>query len=238
LEQLQLRQCVVFESAQKQVAVLENLLKTVEPSWGQSQAKQLPAPQAYRFKDIYEQKKQQLLRQRLAEERSQRQFHSRPMPNFRQVHEQLINRQTVHRITCPITPNVLKTSRTMEQKRRQRVEQLLQEREAEQLQHQQLRPRTKLVPRFLALKPNNNQQNSTDNTISTSNRSICKPFRLSTELRAEQRKRFNAQAQQLQELRRRELEKQRHRQQRQEYQKQRQLATFRARPNPFRAQFE
>lgn len=225
LEQLQRRQSIVLESAKKQVAVLENLLKTVKPGWVLESGQPLAgagagaaAPQAYRFKDIYEQKKQQLLQQKLNEEREQRQFHSRPMPNFRQVHQQLLNRPIVHRITCPITPNVLK--------RRQRVEQQLQQRGTEQLQQQQREPRSK---------PFKAASLCTDNSNINGSSVPCKPFRFSTELRAEQRKRFNTLTQELQENRRRQQEEQRQRLEQQQYQKLRQLATFRARPNPFRA---
>ncbi|KAM8718039.1 hypothetical protein ACLKA7_004704 [Drosophila subpalustris] len=236
LEQVQRRQSIVFENAQEKVTALENLLKTVDPGWNKHRPPKPvataqpcpPAPQAYRFKDIYELKKQQLLRQHLEQERSQRQFHSRPMPNFRQVHQQQANRQVVHRITHPVTPNVLKTSRDMLAKRSQKVEQLLQQREQQQKQELLLRPKPKPVPKF-PLKPLNGQSQS-------QSPSQPKPFRLSTEIRAEQRKRFNALSQQTQETRRRELEEQRKRQEQLEYRKQRQLATFRARPNPFRPQ--
>ncbi|XP_034473642.1 trichohyalin [Drosophila innubila] len=237
LEQVQRRQSIVFENAQEKVTALENLLKTVDPGWSKQPPKavttprECPAPQAYRFKDIYQLRKQQLLRQHLEQERNQRQFHSRPMPNFRQVHQQQANRQIVHRITHPVTPNVLKTSRNMLLKRTQKIEQLIQQREQEQKLELQLRPRTKPAPKFNAipLRPVNGQ--------STSHlQLIPKPFRLSTELRAEQRKIFNAHSQQMQENRRRELEEQRRRQEHLEYQKRRELATFRARPNPFRPQ--
>lgn len=217
LEQLQRRQSIVLESAKEQVAVLENLLKTVKPGWVLESAQPLAgagaaAPQAYRFKDIYEQKKQQLLQQKLIEEREQRQFHSRPMPNFRQVHQQLLNRPIVHRITCPVTPNVLK--------RRQRVE---------QQQQRELQPRSKPFKAASLCTDNTNINNINGSSVP------CKPFRFSTELRAEQRKRFNILTQELQENRRRQQEEQRQRQEQQQYQKLRQLATFRARPNPFRA---
>ncbi|XP_034100120.1 trichohyalin [Drosophila albomicans] len=234
LEQVQRRSSIVYESAQLKAAALQNLLKTFDSSWLNQQpkpvastAQQRPAPQAYGFKEIYERKKQQLLHQCLEQERTQRQFHSRPMPNFRQVHEQHANKLVVHRITHPVSPNVLKKSRQMLLKRDQKVEQFIQQRELDQRLEQQLRPRTKPVPksRPAPLKPHNRP------TIA---QSIMKPFRLSTELRAEQRKQFNAQSQLAQENRRRELEAQRKRAEHEEYLKQRQLATFRARPNPFR----
>ncbi|EDW12788.1 zinc finger protein 853 [Drosophila mojavensis] len=231
LEQVQRRQSIVFENAQKQVAVLENLLKTVEPDWQKAVEKRMtagecPPPQAYRFKDIYERKKQQLRQQHLAEERAKRQFHSRPMPNFSRAHRYLANRPTVHRITCAVTPNVLKTSRQMLLKRKQKIEQM--QREQEELQKVNMYPKPKPVPKFkpAPLKPANAPLQLE-----------VKPFRLSTELRAEQRKIFNAQTLQAQEAKRRQLEEQRKRREEEEFQKQRQLATFRARPNPFKYQF-
>jgi len=138
LEHVQRRQSIVYENAQQKVTVLENLLNTVDPNWkkrppkAEAITKHCPAPQAYRFKEIYELKKQELLRQHLEQERNQRQFHSRPMPNFRQVHQQQANKQIIHRITCPVTPNVLKTSRDMLLKRTQKIQQLTQQREQEQ----------------------------------------------------------------------------------------------------------
>lgn len=224
LGQLQRRQSIAYESAQEQVAVLKNLLKAVKPDWmvGSSQLKPgavAAAPQAYRFKDIYEQKKQQLLRQKLIAEHEQRQFHSRPMPNFRHVHQQLLNRPVVHRITCPITPNVLK--------RRQR------ETEQRKLESHP-KPMSKL--NTFPLKAATVYSDNNNNTNRSS--APCKPFRLSTELRAEQRKRFNALTQEMQENRRREQEEHRQRLEKQQYQKLRELATFRARPNPFRTQLE
>ncbi|TDG46058.1 hypothetical protein AWZ03_007507 [Drosophila navojoa] len=236
LDQVQRRQSIVFENAQKQVAVLENLLKTVEPDWQKAVEKPMtdgecPPPKAYRFKDIYERKKQKLRQQHLEEERAMRQFHSRPMPNFSRVHRYLANRPIVHRITCAVTPNVLKTSRQMLLKRKQRIEQMQREqmqREQEQLQKVKMCPKPKPVPRLkpAPLKPANAPLQLE-----------VKPFRLSTELRAEQRKIFNAHSLETQEAKRRQLEEQRKRREEEEFQKQRQLATFRARPNPFKYQF-
>jgi len=140
LEHVQRRQSIVYENAQEKVTALENLLKTVDPNWKKRPPKAVtitqhcPPPQAYRFKEIYEMKKQELLRQHLEQERNQRKFHSRPMPNFRQVHQQQANKQITHRITCPVTPNVLKTSRDMLLKRTQKIQQLIQQREQEQKQ--------------------------------------------------------------------------------------------------------
>ncbi|KAH8293176.1 hypothetical protein KR044_010113, partial [Drosophila immigrans] len=237
LEQVQRRSSIVYENAQLKAAALQNLLKTFDPDWLKQQqppkpvATTLPrpAPQAYGFKDIYERKKQLLLHQCLEEERALRQFHSRPMPNFRQVHQQQANKQVVHRITRPVTPNVLLKSRQMLLRRDAKVEQIIQQRELDERLELQTRPKTKPVPKLnpAPLKPHNSH--STSHLLS-----IVKPFRLCTELRCEQRKLFNAQSQLAQENRRRELEAQRKQLEHEKFLKQRQLATFRARPNPFR----
>ncbi|KAH8377462.1 hypothetical protein KR093_005626, partial [Drosophila rubida] len=238
LEQMQRRSSIVYENAQLKASALQKLLKNMDDSWLKQPQPPKPvavtqqptAPQAYGFKDIYNRKKQQLLLESLQQERTQRQFHSRPMPNFRQVHEQQANKQVVHRITRPVTPNVLRKSQQMLLKRSQKVEQIIQQREIEEKLELQLRPKAKPVPKpkRAPLKPQNSQS-------SAQWQSIVKPFQLCTELRAEQRKLFNAQSQLAQENRRRELETQRKRVEQEEYLKQRQLATFRARPNPFRA---
>ncbi|XP_033255737.1 uncharacterized protein LOC117195206 [Drosophila miranda] len=79
-------------------------------------------PRVYRFKDIYEGKRKQQLSKCLEAERKQREFHSRPVPNFPQIHERQAAKPVVHRFTQPVTPNVLKNSAPAEMRRRQRLE--------------------------------------------------------------------------------------------------------------------
>ncbi|XP_002021545.2 trichohyalin [Drosophila persimilis] len=164
-------------------------------------------PQAYRFKDIYEGRKKQQLRKCLEAERKQREFHSRPVPNFRQLHERQAAKPAVHRVTQPVTPNVLKNSAPAEMRRRQRLK----------LELESSRPALKPLPSQSLAEP----------------RLQIKPFNLSAEKRVQKRRLFNAQTSQKQEARRQQQEEQRLRKEREDYQKHRQLTTFRARPSPF-----
>ncbi|KAH8393142.1 hypothetical protein KR200_008989 [Drosophila serrata] len=93
-------------------------------------------PQAYRYKDIYSNRKDQLIQRCIEQERKQREFHSRPMPNFRQVHERQAMRIVEHRITMPVTPNVLRNSQEMELKRRQKEAQPISEMKRRELEEQ------------------------------------------------------------------------------------------------------
>ncbi|EDW25388.1 GL26567 [Drosophila persimilis] len=124
-------------------------------------------PQAYRFKDIYEGRKKQQLRKCLEAERKQREFHSRPVPNFRQLHERQAAKPAVHRVTQPVTPNVLKNSAPAEMRRRQRLK----------LELESSRPALKPLPSQSLAEP----------------RLQIKPFNLSAEKRVQKRRLFNAQ---------------------------------------------
>ncbi|XP_030378352.1 uncharacterized protein LOC115626976 [Scaptodrosophila lebanonensis] len=78
-------------------------------------------PKAYTFKDVYKGKHQEALRKRAEEERKAREFHSRPVPNFKAHHKRLDEAHLVHRVTIPRTPDVLKRWRgTAEQRRREK----------------------------------------------------------------------------------------------------------------------
>ncbi|KAH8241561.1 hypothetical protein KR026_012354, partial [Drosophila bipectinata] len=182
---------------------------------------------AYNFMNIYSERKDQLIRQQKEQERKQREFRSRPMPDFRLVHERQAIKVVVHRVTHPVTPNVLKNSLEMEAKRRQRVEQLRKERHLEDQSDRLQAPKAKAVPQSSRrpLKPENRR----------SHISVLKvePFNLSTELRAQRRRIYNEETSRMLEARRRELEEERQRAEREAYLKQRQLTSFRAKPNPF-----
>ncbi|XP_030383216.1 putative uncharacterized protein DDB_G0271606 [Scaptodrosophila lebanonensis] len=229
---------IIVENAEKHAAALSNkLVKATDANWAKAPKKttEEPAPNAYRFKDIYEQKKQDLLRKCIEQEREMREFRSRPMPNFQLVHQHQHQhqaaKQTVHRVTCPVTPNVLKTSRAMELKRQQKVEEALRQREQEELNLHKMRPKARPVPKSTnaLLKGQGRQKSAT----SLQSQLEIKPFKLRTEQRAQQRKLFNALAENTLEQKRQQVEEQRQRREWAEYQKRRQLATFRARPNPF-----
>lgn len=81
------------------------------------------APKAYNYKDLYQNKREMALRQREEEERKAREFHSRPVPNFKALHKRLKDVVVVHRITVPLTPETLKHSlaSTERKKRREQV---------------------------------------------------------------------------------------------------------------------
>ncbi|XP_002040363.2 uncharacterized protein LOC6615996 isoform X1 [Drosophila sechellia] len=70
------------------------------------------APKAYQFKDVYESKRQQAMRRRSEEESKARQFHSRPMPNFKAMHKRMNELAVIHKITVPRTPETLKHSQS------------------------------------------------------------------------------------------------------------------------------
>ncbi|XP_020809231.1 uncharacterized protein LOC110184925 isoform X2 [Drosophila serrata] len=110
----------------------ENVFKTAKISL----MPQFFPPQAYRYKDIYSNRKDQLIQRCIEQERKQREFHSRPMPNFRQVHERQAMRIVEHRITMPVTPNVLRNSQEMELKRRQKEAQPISEMKRRELEEQ------------------------------------------------------------------------------------------------------
>ncbi|KAH8248871.1 hypothetical protein KR032_003934 [Drosophila birchii] len=126
-------------------ALIENVFKLKNEKI--SLAPPFLPPQAYHYKDIYSIRKDQRIQRYIEQERKQREFHSQPMPNFRQVHERQALRTVVHRITMPVTPNVLRNSQGMDLKRRQREEQLLRQRQEEaKLQRQQQSLRAKPIP--------------------------------------------------------------------------------------------
>ncbi|EDW87413.1 uncharacterized protein LOC6526593 [Drosophila yakuba] len=231
VEQLQRRgRQLVSQAQQHSQMLVANLFKSLKlGSERNTLPTQVSTPKAYRFKDIYSSRKDQLIRECQEQERKQREFHSRPMPDFRQAHERQASKVIVHRVTCPTTPNVLKNSRDMEQKRRLHVQQVQREREQQCQLHRMQAPRAKPIPL------------SSRQPLRSSNRPAAapplklkvEPFNLSAELRVQQRRLFNIQTSKAQEARRRQLEDQRQRAEREAYQKQRQRTTFRARPNPF-----
>ncbi|XP_032309199.1 targeting protein for Xklp2 homolog [Drosophila ananassae] len=184
-------------------------------------------PQAYNFMGIYSERKDKLIQQQKEQERKQREFRSRPMPDFRLVHERQAIKVVVHRVTHPVTPNVLRNSQEMEAKRRKRVEQLRKERQLEDELHRRQAPKAKAIPLSsrLHLKPENHRSHSYVVKV--------EPFNLSSELRVQARRLYNQKSSRMQETRRRELETERQRLEREAYLKQRQLTSFRARPNPF-----
>ncbi|XP_017075190.2 targeting protein for Xklp2 homolog [Drosophila eugracilis] len=230
VEQIQRRGSLIVSQAQQHSqALVASLSKTYKIHSEKPRfPPQITAPKAYHFKDIYSSRKDQLIRECKEQERKQREFRSRPMPDFRQVHQRLFIKHAVHRVTVPMTPNVLKNSWDMEEKRRLRVEQLRKEREEELKLHKKQFPKAKPIPQSSRqpLKPSNRVSGVSQV------KAKVEPFNLSAELRVQQRRLFNVQNSKVQDAKRRELEEQRQRAEREAYQKQRQLTIFRARPNP------
>ncbi|XP_017047335.1 targeting protein for Xklp2 [Drosophila ficusphila] len=231
VEQIQRRGSLIVSQAQQHSqALVEKLMKDM--NLGREKPilpPQKATPKAYSFKDIYSSRKDRLIRECHEQERKMREFHSRPMPDFRQVHERQALKSAVHRITCPMTPNVLRNSLEMEKRRRQRAEQLQKE------QDEQLKLQRKLMTRAKPIPQSSRQPLKAMNRPSVAPQVKVKvePFNLSAESRVQQRRLFNVQNSKVQEAKRRELEELRQRMEQEDRRRQRQLTTFRARPNPF-----
>uniref|UniRef100_A0A1B0A0A2 TPX2 C-terminal domain-containing protein n=1 Tax=Glossina pallidipes TaxID=7398 RepID=A0A1B0A0A2_GLOPL len=78
-------------------------------------------PKAYKVIDYYKKKKEEAELLRAEEERNKRVFRSKPMPNFNYYHEKLEKKMVIHTITVPVTPEVLKHSRSMKHKSEKKV---------------------------------------------------------------------------------------------------------------------
>lgn len=81
------------------------------------------APKAYNYQEVYQDRKERALRQREQEERKAREFHSRPVPNFKAIHKHLEQMKVVHKITVPITPETVKHSIADKERRRLKEQQ-------------------------------------------------------------------------------------------------------------------
>ncbi|KAH8239052.1 hypothetical protein KR032_000296, partial [Drosophila birchii] len=82
-------------------------------------AASVPVPKAYAFMDLYERNRQHARLQQEEEDRQARQFHSRPMPNFKAMHKRIDDKVVVHRITVPKTPETVKYWQSCVERRRQ-----------------------------------------------------------------------------------------------------------------------
>lgn len=80
------------------------------------------APRVYECKDVYQMKREMIMRQREEEERKAREFHSKPVPNFKALHKRLADTIVTHKITVPVTPETLKHSYEHLQRRKRREE--------------------------------------------------------------------------------------------------------------------
>lgn len=184
-------------------------------------AKNFKAPHAYQFKDLYERKKQDAQKRREEEERKMRQFHSRPVPNFNYYHQQMDNKQVLHVVTMPETPNVLKKSREMNEKRKQKLEELKRQNQPPKIQARE--PSVLKEEPFVPKK--------TQTLIET------RPFNLRSERRLQERKQFDMAANRALEEKRKQVqnaEEERKKREEEEFRELRKMATFKARPNPFK----
>ncbi|EDW77559.2 uncharacterized protein Dwil_GK19360 [Drosophila willistoni] len=190
----------------------------------ESQKQKLPTPKAYKFMQIYDERKKMLLNQQQENERKLREFRANPMPNFGLAHQLTNNIKLMHRITVPITPNVLKNSMQAEQKREQQIQAQIKLKEENLLKT--LKPNFKAHPMPLYkmehFKPSNRQ------TLID-----MKPFNLKSEERGLQRKLFNEQNMKILENKSRRMEEERENRESQLKQKLRQLTNFKANRNPF-----
>uniref|UniRef100_A0A1A9ULM7 TPX2 C-terminal domain-containing protein n=1 Tax=Glossina austeni TaxID=7395 RepID=A0A1A9ULM7_GLOAU len=132
-------------------------------------------PKAYKVIDYYKKKKEEAERLRAEKERNKRVFHPKPMPNFNYYHEKLEKKMVVHTITVPVTPEVLKHSRSMKQKSEKKPAELKQK---EQVPKVESRP-----PSVLKVKPLIPERKHT----TTEQRS----FNLPVERRLKERKQYN-----------------------------------------------
>ncbi|XP_017478960.1 PREDICTED: targeting protein for Xklp2-like isoform X1 [Rhagoletis zephyria] len=185
-------------------------------------AKQASAsvPHAYQCNEVYKRRKEEMLRTRLEEERKWREFHSRPVPNFRACHKSLEQKKVVHAVTVPVTPVVLKKSIEAEEKRKKKLEEL------KPLHQPKFEPRPTTVLHEEPFVPKKAQ------TVL-----VACPFNLRSEKRLQERKQYDAAILRTMEEKQKQVEiEEEERKKREEarIKELRKLTTFKARPNPFK----
>ncbi|KAL9880180.1 pleckstrin homology and FYVE domain containing family member rush hour isoform 3-T4 [Glossina fuscipes fuscipes] len=163
------------ESAVNLVQMWTDKKKMVTASKGAIPKNTPRTPKAYKVIDYYKKKKEEAERLRAEEERSKRVFHPKPMPNFNYYHEKLEKQMVVHTITVPITPEVLKHSRSIKQRSEKKPAELKQK---EQVPKFESRP-----PSVLKVKPFFPERKHTTNEQ--------RPFNLPMERRLQERKQYN-----------------------------------------------
>ncbi|XP_023037106.1 inner centromere protein isoform X2 [Drosophila willistoni] len=179
-------------------------------------------PKAYGFKDVYQSKRNLALRQREEEERKAREFHSRPMPNFKILHKRLEDVQVVHHITVPKTPETLKTWYADAERRKQK----------EQLQHQQ--EKTQPLPRHALHQQRSHSQPQSQVDGKKTHHLNVKPFNLRSDQRVRDRREYDAAVQVGAEQKKKEQDEQRKQRELEEIKEIRKMTEFKARPNPFK----
>ncbi|KAM8718375.1 hypothetical protein ACLKA7_000187 [Drosophila subpalustris] len=91
------------------------------------------APKAYTYQEVYQSRKQKALQQKAEEERKAREFHSRPVPNFKALHKHLEEMRVVHKITVPVTPETVKHSIADRERRKRKEHQQQQQQQQQQV---------------------------------------------------------------------------------------------------------
>ncbi|XP_068151278.1 ensconsin-like isoform X2 [Drosophila tropicalis] len=180
-------------------------------------------PKAYGFKDVYQSKRNLALRQREEEERKAREFHSRPMPNFKILHKRLEDVQVVHHITVPKTPETLKTWYADVERRKLK----------EQLQHQQPE-KNQPLPRHAPHQQRLHCQPQSQVDGKKHHNLKVKPFNLRSEQRVRDRREYDATVQVGAEQKKKEQDEQRKQRELEEIKEIRKMTEFKARPNPFK----
>ncbi|XP_034475637.1 putative mediator of RNA polymerase II transcription subunit 26 isoform X2 [Drosophila innubila] len=162
------------------------------------------APKAYNYQEVYQDKKERALRQRAEEERKAREFHSRPVPNFKAMHKQLEQVQIVHKITVPITPETVKHSIAYRERHKPQ----------ETMQSEQYSNDVARLARKAKLE--------------------MRPFHLRADQRVRERREYDASVQQNMALKKKEKDEERKQQELEQQRELRKRTEFKARPNPFK----
>uniref|UniRef100_A0A1B0ABR3 TPX2 C-terminal domain-containing protein n=1 Tax=Glossina pallidipes TaxID=7398 RepID=A0A1B0ABR3_GLOPL len=116
--------------------------KNTTSAKGAVSKKKPPTPQAYKALEKYKKKRQEVESRLDEEDRKKREFCSKPMPDFRTLHQKLDEQVVIHCITVPLTPKVLKNSQEAQQKFKKKLEHL--KREEDELRKFKSRPATVL----------------------------------------------------------------------------------------------
>ncbi|XP_060665077.1 targeting protein for Xklp2 isoform X2 [Drosophila nasuta] len=162
-------------------------------------------PRAYEYFEVYQDRKEKAIKQREDEERRARQFHSRPVPNFRALHRKLEDIRVIHRITVPITPETMKHSQAYKEKHK--------DQNGGQIDNIDSHPDVKEERKH---------------------RLETKPFKLHTNQRVRERQEFDAVVKINMAQKKNKEDEQRKQQELEQKKELRKLTEFKARPNPFK----
>ncbi|XP_017872013.1 PREDICTED: trichohyalin isoform X2 [Drosophila arizonae] len=164
------------------------------------------APRVYECKDIYQMKREMIMRQREEEERKAREFHSKPVPNFKALHKRLADTIVTHKITVPVTPETLKHSYEHLQRRKRREE------------------NSKLLQ----------QEHDNARNLRRAGLAEVKPFQLRADQRVRERREYNNVVQCNLDEKKKQQDEQRKQREMEEVKELRKMTEFKARPNPFK----